>query len=223
MRRISLAVLAGLVALCASAPTAGAFGVYGIKQNDSAGFNSISGDGRYVAFETYATNLGPGDADALRDIYVRNTETGVTVLASRATGANGAKGNAESQYPYMSANGRYVAFQSRASNFDPADTDTRPDVYVRDLVAETTTLVSRASGIAGVDGNGDSQSGGMSADGRYAVFSTNSNNIDPADPDGDATTRTCGISRRTRTLVSRASGSSGAKADRGGSGYFGLR
>ena len=77
-------------------------------------------------------------------------------LASRASGAVGAKGNDDSFTSAISADGRFVAFDSAATNLHPDDAGARPsfDVFVRDLQANTTTLVSRATGATGVKGNG---------------------------------------------------------------------
>ncbi len=74
--------------------------------------------------------------------------TNQTELVSRATGASGVKGNSGSQRPSISPDGRYVAFQTVAANLDPDDADGLFDIYVRDTLANTTTLVSRATGAA---------------------------------------------------------------------------
>src|SRR5262249_47419404 len=135
-----------------------------VKANDFSQDPAISGDGRVVAFDSFASNLDPADGDPVGDVFVRNPQTNTTTLVSRAGGADGAKGNVQSLDPAISADGRFVAFTSRASNLDPADGDTTGDVYVRDLQTNTTTLVSRASGADGAKANDLSAHPAISAD-----------------------------------------------------------
>ncbi len=94
---------------------------------------------RASLFSSNATNLGDGDADNLLDIHVRDLDSGRTILASR--GAGGAKGDGESGIADISADGNRVAFVSYATNLGDGDTDVQPDIHLRDLAAETTTLV----------------------------------------------------------------------------------
>ena len=124
----------------------------------------------YVAFASTASNLHPADTDTDMDVFVRDLAISTTTLVSRATGANGAKGDGESGAPTISASGRLVAFGSSATNLDSDDADTTEDVFVRDLQGNTTTLVSRAAGAAGVGGNGHSDDSAISADGRFVTF-----------------------------------------------------
>ena len=149
------------------------------------GSPSISADGRYIAFSSRSRYMTPDPENDIdeEDIYVRDMVAGTTILASRASGANGADSNHFAWYPSISGNGRYVAFQSAATNLDPGDTDGVWDIFVRDTVANTTTLVSRASGPSGAKGTGYSSIPKMSGDGRYVTFFTDSS-LDPADPAG---------------------------------------
>ena len=190
--------------------------MFGAKQNDGGSFLSVSQDAKVVVWETLATNLSLDDADALWDVYARDTDTGVTQLVSRATGS-GPKGNGNSRYPTVSADGRFVAFTSESTNLSPDDTTTRGDTYVRDLQTGTTILADRATGVAGVKGNGDGFDGmSLSADGRYVAWTTYSNNLDPADTDGSVTdVYVRDLQTSTTTLVDRATGASGAKANTG--------
>ena len=167
--------------------------------------SAISADGRVVTFFSQATNLSPDDTDTIWDVYARDRQTDTTVLVSRATGANGAKGNSYSQRSHISADGRYVAFDSWA-NLDPADTDTEVDVYVRDLQSNTTTLVSRAPGANGTKGNGGSTSPSLSADGTKIAFQSNATNLDGADTNSTPDVFVRNLQTNTNTLVSRASG-----------------
>ena len=96
----------------------------------------ISADGRVVAFRSSATNLSPDDPGTDADVYVRDLTTTTTMLASRASGDNGAKAN-RLLYPCcqgsLSADGRFVGLGSYATNLSPDDPDAVPDVFVREL------------------------------------------------------------------------------------------
>jgi Tol biopolymer transport system component len=87
-------------------------GMAGVAGNNTSQSPSISGDGNRVAFETAATNLGDGDATVRYDVQVRDLAAGQTMLASRATTASGAIGDADSSEPALSADGTKVAFRS---------------------------------------------------------------------------------------------------------------
>jgi Tol biopolymer transport system component len=127
-------------------------------------------------------------------------------LASRATGAPGLKGDGDSFEPRLSAGGRFVVFATTATNLDPADTDAAvSDVYVRDLQADVTTLVSRAGGPDGAKGDGASDAPAISADGRYVAFASEAANLDPAKTDGAVPgVFVRDLREHTTTLVSRA-------------------
>ena len=102
------------------------------------------------------------------------------ILVSRASGEDGPKANAASTDPTISADGRHVAFSSRATNLSPEDPDSTQDVYVRDLAAHTTSLVSRATGFDGRKGNLVSGEPSISADGQFVAFSSSSTNLEVA-------------------------------------------
>ena len=139
-----------------------ASGSLGAPANHDSGLRggaSISGDGRRVAFSSYATNQIPETSHRAHgtlgrpQVFVRDLVSGRTTLVSRATGRRGAPSNGGSYaYAAISADD-FVAFESRATNLSRADHDRPYDVYVRDLRANTTTLVSRASGAAGTKAN----------------------------------------------------------------------
>lgn len=168
----------------------------------SSGAASISADGRFVAFQSLA-RLDPDDGDGYDDVYVRDLQTNSTTLVSRASGVSGATGNFYSRNPSVSADGRFVAFHSAASNLHPDDPDAIQDVYVRDLLANTTTLVSRASGVAGAKGDDDSYYASISDDGRYVAFRSESSNLHPHDPDSGADFYLRDLVTSTTYLVSR--------------------
>jgi Tol biopolymer transport system component len=135
----------------------------------------ISGDGRYVAFHSDASNLVPGDTNRVFDIFVRDRLAGETSRVSVSSA--GAQANAETLgWGSISADGRYVFFGSMASNLVADDTNDTEDAFIRDRVAQTTILVSRSRG--GQVGNGPSgPPGGLSADNRYLVFGSWASNL----------------------------------------------
>jgi len=139
---------------------------------------SISADGRFVAFSSDATNLVPGDdTNSSRDILVRDRLTNTTTRVSVDSAGNQA--NSSSFVPSISADGRFVAFYSEATNLVPGDTNNTYDIFVRDRLTNTTTRVSLDS--AGNQGNGYSYSPSISADGRFVAFESNSSNFVPGD------------------------------------------
>lgn len=142
-------------------------------------FPSISADGRYVAFQSDATNLVVGDTNGCIDIFVHDRLTGVTEMVSVAP--DGEPANEPSYFPAISSNGRFVAFESFAYNLIGGDTNQQPDVFVRDLKQGTTELVSRVSD--GSLGNGPSESSSISSDGRYVAFRSYASNLVSGDVD----------------------------------------
>jgi Tol biopolymer transport system component len=141
---------------------------------------SISPDGRYVAFESDATNLVPADTNGQGDVFVRDRLSGITELASVST--PGAQGNGRSQIPSISADGRYVAFASEATNLVSGDTNGRVDIFVRDRHAGTTERVSVQTGFA--QGNGNSNWPSISMNGRYVSFTSDATNLVGGDTNG---------------------------------------
>ena len=188
-----------------------ASGATGAKAEENADQAAISADGRFVAFRSPANNLHDDDADSTVDVYVRDLQTNTTALVSRATGATGTPGNNTSDQPAISADGRFVAFTSTATNLHPDDTDGVDDVFVRDLQDNTTALVSRAAGATGVKSDGQSRAPSISADGGSVAFRSSGANLHPDDTDGTPDIFLRGLQTNTTTLVSRATGATGAK------------
>jgi Tol biopolymer transport system component len=135
---------------------------------------SVSTDGSSVAFVSEADNLVSGDTNGWRDIFVWNALFGTNALVSIATNGFGADGM--SMEPAISGDGRYVAFTSSADNLVAGDTNLAQDVFVRDLLAGTTVLVSTTSTGTG-SGNGASYSPAISANGRYVLFRSLATNL----------------------------------------------
>jgi Tol biopolymer transport system component len=153
----------------------------GIDVGGGAYTPSLSGDGRYVAFASSARNQVPDDTNGT-DIFVRDLRKGVTTRVSVQTGG----AQADNQYvssPTISADGRYVAFVSDASNLVPGDTNGTNDVFVRDLRKGVTRLVSVATGGAQQVG-GRADESAISANGRFVVFESFAPNLVPGDTNG---------------------------------------
>jgi Tol biopolymer transport system component len=173
---------------------------------------AISADGRYVVFASRAENLTAAAKTGKREIFVKDMSTGAVTLVSRADGAGGAAADGNSYDASISADGRYVAFSSWAENLSPEDVAFN-DVFVRDLVAGTTTLISRAPGPTGAAGDGESTDPSISADGRHVAFVSQANNLTTDDAKAiqtDIFVRD--LDSNLVELVSRASGATGAAA-----------
>jgi Tol biopolymer transport system component len=136
----------------------------------------ISDDGRYILFESWASNLIPNDTNNTSDIFLRDLATDTTRLVSANT--NGGVGNGQSRSAVITPDGRYVAFVSAASDLVPGDTNRIADVFVRDLQLGTTTLVSVG---AVSPGTGfavfGSDSPLITPDGRYVAFFSTATNL----------------------------------------------
>jgi Tol biopolymer transport system component len=115
----------------------------GAQANGASFAPSISADGRYVAFQSSASNLVAGDTNNARDIFVRDLIDNTTIRVS--LGAAGAQANGFSFRPSISGDGLFVAFQSLATNLVPSDTNSREDIFVRNILGGTTTRVSVSS------------------------------------------------------------------------------
>ncbi|MEG4284712.1 calcium-binding protein [Microcoleus sp. A006_D1] len=174
----------------------------GNQGNDGSFSSSFSADGRFVAFSSDAFNLVPGDTNNSRDIFVRNLSTNTTTRVSVDSAGN--QGNDFSRAPSISADGRFVAFFSDASNLVPGDTNGSSDFFVRDLLTNTTTRVSVDS--AGNQGNGDFSSFSLvpsiSADGRFVAFKSNAFNLVPGDTNNTEDIFVRDLSTNTTTRVS---------------------
>lgn len=145
----------------------------GSQANDRSQEFSMSTDGRYVVFQSYATNLVPGDTNGQVDIFVRDTELGTTERVNLSSG--GDEANDYSGACTISSDGRYVAFMSWASNLVLGDTNGLPDVFVRDLVAGTTERVSVKTD--GTQGNGASTLPSMNWNGTLVAFESDATNL----------------------------------------------
>lgn len=173
-----LAALA-LAATASAQSTVRASVATGGSQADSgADYAALSFDGRFVAFHSAATNLVVNDTNAQSDVFVRDLHSGITTRVSVATG--GGQGNGTSSAAAIAADGRYVAFESSASNLVANDTNGLTDVFVHDRQTGTTTCVSISpTGTTGAFGH--SRSPTISADGRYVAFFSDAQDLVPGD------------------------------------------
>ena len=161
----------------------------GVQSDKSSTSPSISAEGRWVSFDTKATNFNTNDSGGDLDVYVKDLETGAIDQASVRSGGGQASGTngstAVGADSTISADGRFVAFWSDAATLVDGDTngdacaaDKRPcsDVFVRDRVANTTTRMTSTNG---VQGDEESFSPALSMDGRFVAFDSRAASLDP--------------------------------------------
>ncbi|HEX7958170.1 MAG TPA: hypothetical protein VF508_14580, partial [Pyrinomonadaceae bacterium] len=147
----------------------------------------ISDDGRYVSFVSSSSDLVAGDTNSRRDAFVRDVQAGVTRLVSVNQAGTG-PGDGETSYAVMTPDGRFVAFRSEARDLTPKVTGPGTQIYLRDMQAGTTRLVS-ANRFDGAAGNGSADARFMgdldvSADGRYVAFVSGANDLVAGDANG---------------------------------------
>jgi Tol biopolymer transport system component len=153
--------------------------------NGASSSPALSADGRFVAFATEATNLVPGDTNDAADIVVFDRVSGG--LERVSVGPGGALGDRAADTPSISADGRFVAFSSEATNLVSGDTNKRGDIFVRDRRIGTTTRVSVGPAPAGggpaiaLEANQSSARPSQSADGRFVAFQSGAGNLVPDD------------------------------------------
>jgi Tol biopolymer transport system component len=137
----------------------------------------LSTNGLFACFESRASDLTVGDTNGVADIFVRDVINKATLLVSAAT--NGGVGNGVCRRSVMTPDGRYVAFVSAANSLVPDDTNNMPDVFVRDLVAGTTTLTSVGARSTNAVALSSSESPEITPDGRYVAFYSSATNLVP--------------------------------------------
>jgi Tol biopolymer transport system component len=188
----------------------------GGQQGDQFSFSpALSADGRYVAFTSYASTLVGGDTNAASDVFLHDRMKGTTRRVSVGPGYRQADGPSDNAS--ISADGRYIAFTSWSSNLVDGDTNNFGDVFVRDRRAGVTERVS--VGPAGVEGDGDSFSTAMSADGRVVAFESWADNLVVGDTNDlyDVFTSDRGVGTTRRVSV----GPHGRQANGDSEIYFG--
>ncbi len=134
---------------------------------------ALSGDGRFVAFESDATDLVPNDTNGWDDVFVHDRWSRATERASVAT--SGAQAKAPCQLPAISADGRFVAFTTFAQNLVPGDTNVASDVFVHDRLGGFTDCVSVAP--TGAPADWDSRLAALAGDGQVVVFASRADDL----------------------------------------------
>jgi Tol biopolymer transport system component len=193
-------------------------GTNGLDANGASTNPVLSADGRYVAFESDATNLVPGDTNGYTDVFVRDRLTGKTTRVS--VGANGVQADNMSFTPSISADGRYVAYTTEATNIVAGATG--QTVVVRDLKSGRNEIESVASGATAADPDFVNSTGAMtgphslSANGRYVTFRAAQSTLVPNDSGFRGSTWDVFVRDRTTHRTERVSvDSSGAELSTG--------
>ena len=180
---IKLVALSGLLASapCYSATTSIISQAYdGTRTTADSRFPQISADGQYVTFVSSSDNLVMNDTNGKDDVFVYHYATGTMERISVSD--SGVQANGDSFFPSISANGRYIAFGSTASNLSPDDLNTRRDIFRHDRVTGETLLITRST--SGGATNGGSGLPKISGDGQVIAFESVATNLVPGDTNG---------------------------------------
>ncbi len=176
-------------------------GLSGALASSTSSRPSISDDGRYVAFSSFANNLVANDTNSAEDVFVYDRQTQTTIRVS--VGPGGVQANAASQMPDISGNGQFVAFQSSASNLTADITNGSSHVFVYEISTGLTSLISKNT--AGVIGNNPSSAPSISDDGTVVAFESDASNLVTGDTN---TTRDIFVHNRVAGTTQRVSQSS---------------
>lgn len=149
----------------------------GVESNGHSERSRISGDGRFVTFQSWGDNLVPGDTNGFIDAFVHDLQTGITTRVS--VSSSGAQADGTTRFPRISFDGSTVSFQSTSTNLVPLDTNGEQDVFVHERTTGRTTLVSVSS--SGAQADGSSFLSSISADGQLISFSSAAENLVPTD------------------------------------------
>jgi hypothetical protein len=190
----------------------------GVQADDESDSPSISANGRFVAFASDAENLVPGDTNDAGDIFVHDRKTGTTTLVSVAT--SGLQANDLSLAPVLSANGRWVAFRSRATDLVPGDTNDSDDAFLHDRKTGTTIAVSADA--AGVPQGECVGRVALSAKGRHVLFHSDAAGLVQDDFNAGEVMDSFVFDRKTGTVDRVTLGPDGVEAEDedGGGGIF---
>jgi Ca2+-binding RTX toxin-like protein len=163
---------------------------------------SISGDGRYVAFDSAAANLTANDTNNRDDVFVKDMQTGSIIRASETANGLGMTGSLEgSLRPSISADGHFVVFATTASNLVTGDTNGVADIFRKDLV--TGSIIRVSVDALGHQGDADSRDATISADGRYVSFTSQASNLTNGDNQLSDDIFVKDLSTGALTLISR--------------------
>ncbi|HYD70521.1 hypothetical protein [Azospirillum sp.] len=178
----------------------------GVEANNLSLNARIAGNGGYVVFQSLAANLVEGDTNRTHDVFLKDLTTGVTTRVS--VNASGEEADGWCINPAVSADGRYVVFESAAANLVSGDGNRQPDLFLRDTLAGTTVRVT--NGIGGSQPNGPSSRPVISDDGRYVAFTSAAANLVAGDTNGQVDVFV--YDTRTRALRRVSVDSDGAQA-----------
>ncbi len=169
-----------------------------------AGAPALSADGRFIAFLSGSPELVPGDTNSSPDIFLFDRIAGTTALVTRSAASPGQTANGGSYPPAISADGRFVAFASDATDLAPGvSPDSAQQVYLYDRVSRHLELASHAAGSTTTPGDGPSDSPALDAEGRFLVFTSAASNLAGGSPGSGPNVFLYDRVRRTATLVAR--------------------
>ncbi|MCU1678797.1 MAG: hypothetical protein JWM93_3555 [Frankiales bacterium] len=146
----------------------------GMQGNENSYNPSMSDDGRFIAFDSFSSNLTPGDQNRKGDVFLRDMEKGTTVRVSN--GIDGKQTDGHSGYASVSGDGRFVGFESLATNLVPNQQDYNSDVYIWSRETGTTEWINRPMP-GQVIANGSSGDTTVSKDGRFVAFASSAGNL----------------------------------------------
>jgi len=145
----------------------------GLQGNSGSTYPSINADGRYVVFDSYASNLVENDLNNVTDIFIHDRDTNITEIVSLTN--TGEQANGRSSFPSISDDGRYIVFVSEATNLDSADTNNLPDIYLHDRLLGVTTRINKSN--SGLQANDESFHPTISNDGGSVVYWSDATNL----------------------------------------------
>lgn len=155
----------------------------GVIGNGMGSFPSLNSTGRYLGFQSAASNLVPGDTNGVPDLFIKDLETGaIERINVSSQGAQSSFGCFSALH--ISESGQFVLFACGSPDLVPSDTNNVNDVFLRDRTAGTTLRISTAAN--GLEGNGASRPAGLSSDGRFALYISSASNLVPGDTNGAA-------------------------------------
>ena len=189
----------------------------GAQADATSGLSRLSADGRFVAFQSFAANLVPGDINGQYDAFVHDRKTRETIRVSVSTDGSEARGYQSIQCLAISGDGRVVAFQSSATDLVADDTNTLDDIFVHQIDTRETTRVSVSSD--GTEGNGPVLGVALNDDGRFVAFTSQATNLVSGDMNG---TMDVFVHDRRAGETTRVSVASDGSEARGGGGGFEL-
>ncbi|HUP78051.1 MAG TPA: hypothetical protein VM260_05755, partial [Pirellula sp.] len=177
-----------------------------VQSNGTSSQPHISDDGKWVVFRSDASNLVAGDTNNRMDIFVKDLSTGA--IARVSTDSASVQGNNDSSDPDISADGKFVAFTSLATNLVAGDTNNSNDIFVKDLTTGVTSRVS--TNASSLQGSGGSFAPSISADGKLVAFHSNASDLVASDTnfttDVFVKNRTTGATTRVSTSSATAQG-----------------